>query len=104
MATSSMNRVIQHLRIAAQLRDDGELTDGQLLENFVSRREAAALDILVQRHAPMVCGVCRRILQNHHDAEDAFQATFVVLVRKAAAIMPRNLAFRHHQRRPIIIA
>jgi RNA polymerase sigma factor (sigma-70 family) len=91
MATSSMNWVIQHLRRAALLREGAERTDGQLLEGFVSRREAAALEVLVQRHAPMVWGVCRRIVQNHHDAEDAFQATFLVLVRKAAAIMPRQM-------------
>ena len=91
MATSSMHWVIQHLRKAALLREGAELTDGQLLEGFVSRREAAALEILVQRHAAMVWGVCRRIAQNHHDAEDAFQATFLVLVRKAAAIMPRRM-------------
>jgi RNA polymerase sigma factor (sigma-70 family) len=91
MATSSMHWVIQHLRKAALLREGAERTDGQLLEGFVSRRETAALEVLVQRHAPMVWGVCRRIVENHHDAEDAFQATFLVLVRKAAAIMPRRM-------------
>ncbi|HEV3236838.1 MAG TPA: sigma-70 family RNA polymerase sigma factor [Gemmataceae bacterium] len=91
MATSSIDWVIQHLRKAALLREGAELTDGQLLEGFVSRRETAALEILVQRHAPMVWGVCRRIVQNHHDAEDAFQATFLVLVRRAAAIVPRQM-------------
>jgi RNA polymerase sigma factor (sigma-70 family) len=91
MATSSINWLIQRLRHAALLREGAELTDGQLLEGFVRRREAAALEVLVQRHAPMVWGVCRRIAQNHHDAEDAFQATFLVLVRRAAAIMPRRM-------------
>src|SRR5215831_11467832 len=84
MATSPMSEVIQHLRSALRLPEGADLTDGQLLECFVSRREPAALEALVRRHAPMVWGVCRRVLQNHHDAEDAFQAT--VLVRKAAAI------------------
>jgi RNA polymerase sigma factor (sigma-70 family) len=91
MATSAINRVIQHLRKTVLLREGADLTDGQLLASFVSRREAAALEVLVQRHAPMVWGVCRRILQRHHDAEDAFQATFLVLVRRAASITPREM-------------
>jgi RNA polymerase sigma factor (sigma-70 family) len=91
MATSEINGVIQHLRRAALLGDGAGLTDGQLLEGFVSRRDDAALAALLQRHGPMVWGVCRRVLTNYHDAENAFQATFLVLVRRAASIAAPEL-------------
>jgi RNA polymerase sigma factor (sigma-70 family) len=91
MATGQMDGVLQHLRRAVLLREGAGLTDGQLLGEFISRRDEAALAAVVRRHGPMVWGVCRRILRNHHDAEDAFQATFLVLVRKAASIVPREM-------------
>ncbi len=89
--TTQMSKVIQHRRTAGLLPEGADLTDGQLLERFVSRREAAALESLVRRHGPMVRGVCRRIRSNHHNAEDASQATFLVVVRKAASVMPREM-------------
>src|SRR6266550_3616467 len=91
MPTMPMSEVIHHLRSLLHPPGGADLTDGQLLECFVSSRELAALEALVRRHAPMVWGVCRRVLGNHHDAEDAFQATFLVLVRKANIIRPRAM-------------
>src|SRR5438445_8240641 len=92
MATNQLRRVIQTLRGGTALPQDGAgLTDGQLLESYVGSREEAALAALVRRHGPMVWGVCRRVLRNWHDAEDAFQATFLVLVRKAASLASPEL-------------
>jgi RNA polymerase sigma factor (sigma-70 family) len=90
MATSPLDKVVQHLRRAVLLRDGAGLTDAQLLGLFLSEHDAAAMEALVKRHGPMVWGVCLRIVGNHHDAEDAFQATFLVLLRKAATISPRS--------------
>jgi RNA polymerase sigma factor (sigma-70 family) len=86
-----MNKVIQHLRRAVLLQDGAGLSDGQLLGCFIEHRDEAAFAAIVRRHGPMVWGVCRRALASHHDAEDAFQATFLVLVRRAAAIVPREM-------------
>ncbi len=72
----------------------GELTDGDLLGRFLAREDAAeseaAFAVLVERHGAMVLRVCRRILGDSHDADDAFQATFLLLVRKAGTIRSRE--------------
>jgi len=65
---------------------DGDPSDAELLRSFSTGRHEAAFETLVRRHGPMVQGVCRRILGDVHDAEDAFQAVFLVLVRKSASI------------------
>jgi RNA polymerase sigma factor (sigma-70 family) len=89
-AAGSWSRAIRSLRRAALAREGGALTDAQLLASYVARRDEAAFEALVRRHGSMVLGVCRRIVGNVHDAEDAFQATFLVLVRKAASIGARD--------------
>lgn len=69
---------------------EGGPSDGQLLERFVTLREEAAFAVLVRRHGGMVYAVCRRLLGRSHEAEDAFQATFLVLIRKAATLDRRG--------------
>jgi RNA polymerase sigma factor (sigma-70 family) len=86
MATGQPHDVLEPFRRAALLQDGGGMTDGQLLEYFLRHRDEAAFEALVRRHGPMVLGVCRRVLHHPQDAEDAFQATFLVLVRKAASL------------------
>ncbi len=90
MATTQTDAVIGHLRRAVLRQDAAVRGDGQLLAAFVERRDEAAFEALVRRHGPMAWGVCRRGAGNHHDAEDAFQATFLVLARKAASVRPRE--------------
>src|ERR1700733_9258576 len=70
------------------------LSDGQLLERFTSRRDAsgeAAFAALVSRHGPMVFDVCRQLLGDRHHAEDAFQAVFMVLARRARSVRDPDL-------------
>src|SRR5262249_54569626 len=64
--------------------------DSQLLERFVTRRDEEAFATLLERHGALVLGLCRRLLQHDQDAEDAFQATFLILARKAGSIRKRE--------------
>ncbi len=89
MGAGKISKILQRLGGALLAPDGGDLTDGQLLEVFLGRRDGAAFEALLRRHGAMVLSVCRRILRNAHDAEDAFQATFVVLIRKAPEFADR---------------
>jgi RNA polymerase sigma factor (sigma-70 family) len=90
MSDGRLSGVLRHLSDAALLRD-GAPSDGWLLERYLGNRDEPAFEALVRRHGPMVLGVCRRVLGDCHEAEDAFQATFLALVRKAASIGSREL-------------
>jgi RNA polymerase sigma factor (sigma-70 family) len=91
MPNRVMRTVIQHLRNAARFQNEAGETDGQLLSRFIECRDEAAFAALVYRHGRMVMGVCRRLIHNHQDSEDAFQVVFLVLCRKASSIRPREM-------------
>src|SRR5262245_5500349 len=88
MANAVLGGVLWHLRQTALRSDGAARSDGELLDRFRTDRDEAAFAMLVHRHGPMVFGVCRRTLRNEAEAEDAFQATFLVLARQAHAVSP----------------
>jgi RNA polymerase sigma factor (sigma-70 family) len=85
--------LIRYVRRLAQRPEQDDDSDAALLGRFVSERDAMAFAALVERHGPLVWNVCRRVLGDAHDAEDAFQAAFLVLFRKADTLhSPQELA------------
>src|SRR3954447_6451072 len=91
MSTGHYGAVLRHLQRLFSLGTVAGLTEWQLLHRYVTRHDEAAFEALVARHGPMVLGVCRRVLDDPHDVEDAFQATFLVLVKKAGSIRDRDV-------------
>jgi RNA polymerase sigma factor (sigma-70 family) len=90
MGLRQSNGGIKDLRILFTAGTVGSLSDGELLECYVSRRDEVAFEALMERHGPMVFQVCRSVLSDPHDAQDAFQATFLVLARRAGSIRERG--------------
>src|SRR5690348_9499544 len=82
--------LVRHLRSLVARQTTGVSSDQQLLESFLTQRSESSFAALVRRHGPMVMGVCRRVLRHTQDAEDAFQATFLLLARRAGSIRKRE--------------
>jgi RNA polymerase sigma factor (sigma-70 family) len=91
VATSVLAEVIRHIGRLAGLRGDLAAPDEQLLRRFIDTRDEAAFTAIVSRHGPMVLCVCRQLLRDPNDVDDAFQATFLVLVRKARSVRKPEL-------------
>jgi RNA polymerase sigma factor (sigma-70 family) len=89
MANAQLNQVLQQLRTVVTAGGE-ELSDRQLLDRYAAERDGDAFAALVKRHGTMVRNVCRRVLHNDADAEDAFQAAFLLLARKARSIRNRE--------------
>jgi RNA polymerase sigma factor (sigma-70 family) len=89
LASTRTSQVVAKLHRVICAHDVNGQPDGQVLSQFLTRRDEAAFAVLVRRHGPMVLSVCRRILGNAADADDAFQATFLVLLRNAASLTSR---------------
>lgn len=90
MSTTPVSTLLRHVRQIAANPADHQASDRELLERFLERREEDAFTTLVHRHGPMVLDVCRGVVRDCHRAEDAFQATFLLLAQKAHAIRQRD--------------
>src|SRR5690242_6372824 len=86
MASGQADTILRHLRTVLEGEATRGLTDAELLRRFAAGREEAAFAALMQRHGRLVWGVCRHLLPGEQDAEDAFQATFLVLARRAGSV------------------
>jgi cytochrome c peroxidase len=86
MTQTVSNSILQSIRRLVEDESVRQLSDRHLLQQFSDHRDEAAFGTLLRRHGPMVLNVCRGVLSNEADAEDAFQATFLILARKAASI------------------
>jgi RNA polymerase sigma factor (sigma-70 family) len=95
MSSAQVGAVLRHIRRLAAARHDDSVPDRELLERFARQHDGDAFAALLRRHGPMVLGVCRSVLRNLHDAEDAFQAAFLLLAKKAGSI---------HRREPVSVS
>src|SRR2546430_1530852 len=86
MRDRQLNVLMRQLRRVVGPADSATLPDARLLEKVISERDETAFELLLRRHGAMVLSLCRRLLRHEQDAEDAFQATFLTLVRKAGSI------------------
>lgn len=86
MTPTALAALVRHMRKITNPSTAASVSDAELLERYVHRRDEAAFELLVWRHQRLVLGVCRRVLGDVHDVDDAFQATFLALARKAAAV------------------
>src|SRR5690349_23516091 len=89
MVTAQLSTLLRHIHELAA-HGEREWTDHQLLDSFATRRDQSCFAALVARHGPMVLRVCRRVLRHEQDAEDAFQATFLVLAQAARSVRRRE--------------
>src|SRR5260370_37838677 len=86
MAREDLHGFVQNLCRRLGSHGGAGASDAELLDGWVAARDEAAFELLLRRHAPLVLGLCRRLLHRPQDVEDAFQAVFLLLVRKAASI------------------
>jgi DNA-directed RNA polymerase specialized sigma24 family protein len=90
MVNAQLGSVVRHIRQALVLDQGAGRSDADLIAAFTARHDQAAFAVLVERQGALVMGVCRHVLQQEHDAEDAFQATFLVLAANAGRIRKRE--------------